>query len=212
MMTKVNYFEKIPACAGEREIMARLGYNPHLTVLNELHRDKLAEGIQLGSALCNLRGAYRRVGISEHGANYTVIENRQVFHSANLAKLLRGSTELVLLAATVGAKIGDVIRHEVTAGDAARGVILDAVASETADTGLDWLMQLLNQLLSKTGLKMTQRRYSPGYGDLTLPYQRLIYEILELQRLQLTLTDEYILIPEKSVLAIAGIEAAQRSL
>jgi hypothetical protein len=208
VVIKVNYFKNIPTTAPERQILLRLGYNTHLTVLNELHRQKLADGIRQGAALCNLQGAYCRVPIIEQGPDYIVMANRQVFHSAQLAKLLSPCSEVVLIAATVGSAIGAVIRQAINSDDAARGVILDAVASETADAGLDWLMQLINQMLAKNGLKLTKHRYSPGYGDLTLDNQQLIYDVLALQKLKLTLTPEYILIPEKSVLAIAGIEPA----
>jgi hypothetical protein len=203
---KVNYFENIPTVAEERQILLRLGYNIHLTVLNGLHRQKLDDSIRYGAALCKLQGAFCRVPIIEHGTDYVRMVNRQVFHSAQLAKLLSSCSELVLLAATVGSAIGAVIREAISTGDAAQGVILDAVASETADAGLDWLMQLFNQMQAKTGLKLTKHRYSPGYGDLLLDNQQIIYDILALQKLKLTLTPEYILIPEKSVLAIAGIE------
>jgi hypothetical protein len=184
----------------------RLGDNTHLTVLNELHRQKLDDGISQGAALCNLQGAYCRVPLIEHGSDYTMMANRQIFSSARLAKLLIPCSEVVLMAATVGSMVGVAIRAAMSTGDAAQGVILDAVASETADAGLDWLMQLLNQMLAKNGLKLTKHRYSPGYGDLALDNQRIIFDALALEKLQLTLTSECILIPEKSVLAIAGIE------
>ncbi|MGD8399598.1 MAG: methionine synthase [Bacillota bacterium] len=204
MFPKVTYFENIPTQAPERQILLRLGYNIHRTVLNDLHRRKLAEGIRRGTALCNLQGAYCRTFISEHGPDYIELETGQRFQSAQLAELLGPCPELVLLAATVGGQIGAASREAIDAGDAALGVILDAVASETADAGLDWLMRLLNQILAKSGLKLTKNRFSPGYGDLTLDNQRIIFTMLALEKLQLRLTPECLLIPEKSVLAIAG--------
>jgi hypothetical protein len=206
MTPKVTYFENIPARAPEKQILLRLGYHIHRTVLNDLHRRKLTEGIRRGAALCNLQGAYCRVRISEHGPDYTVVENGRRFQSAQLAELLRPCPELVLMAATVGGHISAASREAIATGDASLGVILDAVASETADAGLDWLMQLLNQIQAKLGLKLTKHRFSPGYGDLTLDNQRIIFTMLALEKLQLRLTPECILIPEKSVLAIAGCE------
>jgi hypothetical protein len=203
---KVNYFESIPALVPKRQILFRLGYNTHLTVLNELHRQKLAEGIRRGASLCRLQGAYCRIPISEHGPDYTTLANGTVFQSARLAELVRPCPEVALMAATVGRMIVTAIGEAMSTGDAAQGVILDAVASETADAGLDWIMRLINQMLAKNGLKLTQYRYSPGYGDLALDNQRIIFEALALEKLRLTLTSEFILVPEKSVLAIAGIE------
>lgn len=68
------------------------------------------------------------------------------------------------------------------------------------------MMEFLNKMLRKEGKKLTKHRYSPGYGDLPLLNQRLIYSLLNLERLELKLTDQCMLIPEKSVLAVAGIE------
>ncbi|HYH04144.1 MAG TPA: methionine synthase [Bacillota bacterium] len=207
MVSQVKYFERIPALPSRKSILLRLGYNPHLTVLSESHQQNLDEGIVSGAALCNLAGAYCRVRIEEHGPEKVVLENRQVFRSANLAKLLRNSDEVLLMASTVGNDIVESIRQAVSGGNAAHGVILDAVASETADTGLDWIMSILNNLLAKEGKKLTKHRYSPGYGDLPLANQKIIFDMLGLERLHMCLTNELILVPEKSVLAIAGIEA-----
>ena len=80
---------------------------------------------------------------------------------------------------------------------------------ETADAGLDWLMDFINKMLRKEGKKLTEQRFSPGYGDLPLANQRLIYDLLKLERLGLKLTEKCMLIPEKSVLAIAGVEGVE---
>jgi cobalamin-dependent methionine synthase I len=68
------------------------------------------------------------------------------------------------------------------------------------------MMAFLNRMLAREGRKTTKHRYSPGYGDLSLRHQKIIFDLLDLQRLDLTITPDYILIPEKSVVAIAGIE------
>lgn len=207
MVSQVKYFERIPAVASRKSILLRLGYNPHLTVLGEGHQRNLDEGISRGAALCNLAGAYCRARIAAHNSEKVVLENRQVFYSTSLAKLLRNSEEVLLMGATVGSEIVESIRYAVLGGNAAEGVILDAVASETADIGLDWMMTLVNSLLVKEGKRTTKHRYSPGYGDLPLANQKIIFEMLGMEKLNLSLTPEFILVPEKSVLAIAGIEA-----
>jgi hypothetical protein len=203
---KVQYFDHIPAMAGEKEVLSRLGYNRHLTVLTDEHRAGLQANIRHGLALCNLRGAYCRVRIIERESGRITMANQQVLESAGLAKLLTGSDELVLMAATVGAEIVSAVHAEVGQGDITLGVIMDAVASETADAGLDWMMGFISRMLVREGRKTTKHRYSPGYGDLALKYQKIIFDLLDLQRLGLTLTPDFILIPEKSVVAIAGIE------
>ena len=49
-------------------------------------------------------------------------------------------------------------------------------------------------------------RFSPGYGDLDISHQRAMFDLLELEkRLGLSLTQTHMMLPEKSVTAIAGL-------
>lgn len=203
---RIQFLTYIPAKPPEGMIRARLGYRKHFTVLDCDQQRKLEDGIQEGLLLCEPKGAFGRFWITERSKNLVRLEQDTVFESRNLARLLGGSDEVVLMASTVGSPIVERIAKEVDHGDAAFGLILDAVASETADAGLDWMMEFLNKMLRKEGKKLTKHRYSPGYGDLPLLNQRLIYSLLNLERLELKLTDQCMLIPEKSVLAVAGIE------
>lgn len=93
-------------------------------------------------------------------------------------------------------------------GSAAAGLIYDAAASIAADGVLDWMMGLIGKTIVIKGKALTRRRFSPGYGDLDLSHQKIIYDILDLKRLGISLTDKFMLEPEKSVIAIAGIEVA----
>lgn len=202
----IKYIARIPMAATRKSILVRLGYNPHLAELNAGHQQQLENGIREGEALCNLSGVYRRVSVLERGQDYIVLENRQKFQSANLAKLLGNSAEVLVMGATVGPEVVAVVQQEMAQGNAARGVIIDAVASETVDAGLDWIMELVNQMLAKEGKKLTHHRFSPGYGDLALASQKIIYDLLDFAKLNVNMTPQYIMIPEKSVLAVAGIE------
>jgi len=110
------------------------------------------------------------------------------------------------MAGTAGAEITERISMEMDRGNAAAAVVLDAVASVSADMILDWIMDFFNKVLQKEGRRLTGRRYSPGFGDLPLNSQAEIFRLLGLERLQLSLNESMMLSPEKSVLAIAAIE------
>ncbi len=49
------------------------------------------------------------------------------------------------------------------------------------------------------------RRFSAGYADFNLENQRAIYDILQMGKIDVTITSSFILLPEKSVTAISGI-------
>ncbi len=53
---------------------------------------------------------------------------------------------------------------------------------------------------------VSRKRFSPGYGDFDLANQRIFYSLLELDKLDIQLTESCILIPEKSVIAMTGVK------
>jgi hypothetical protein len=184
----------------------RLGYQENRTVLADEQEKFLDQAIKEALLLCHGKGAFGRFKIARHDATMTTLENSAKFESALLAKMLSASDEMVLVASTLGAEITERISVETARGDATRGVIFDATASQAADAGLDFVGTMLNSMLRKEGKRLTRKRFSPGYGDLSLAHQRIIFDLLGLERLDLQLTGTLMLVPEKSVLAILGIE------
>jgi hypothetical protein len=203
---KVRYFESVPAAPSVDSIMSRLGYSKKRTVLSEADKAFVDSSIQLGLALCRNRGAAGRFRVTGCDDLAVRFGDNEVFESSGIAGLLRISDEVLLMAGTAGGDIMERIRAEMERGNAALAVVLDAVGSESADIVLDWLMELYNKLLRREGKRLTVRRFSPGYGDLPLENQAIIFRLLGLERLKLTLTESMMLVPEKSVLAVAGIE------
>jgi len=100
------------------------------------------------------------------------------------------------MASTVGKEIVDRIVDEINNNNASFGVVLDAVASETADAALDWMVDFINKMIRREGKKLTKMRYSPGYGDLPLSNQKLIYDVLNLERLESALLKGLCLCPK----------------
>jgi hypothetical protein len=206
---KLKYFEHIPAVPDNGMILTRLGYRKTKTVLDGEYKKKLKDYIDTGLMLCNTKGVFSRLNIIMRDEESVELENGAVLKSKSLAKLLQNSIEVVLMAATVGKDIVGRIHDEVDNNDAAFGLVLDAVASETADSALDWLVDFINKLIRREGKKLTGMRYSPGYGDLPLTNQKIIFDILDLKRLGLEITERFMLVPEKSVIAIAGVEGVE---
>jgi cobalamin-dependent methionine synthase I len=74
------------------------------------------------------------------------------------------------------------------------------------DGTLDVIVARKNEALRRTGQALTKRRFSPGYGDLDLKFQKVFYDLLSMQTLDVTINENYLLSPAKSVIAIAGVE------
>lgn len=203
---KIHYFEYIPAEPKEEMILTRLGYRKSSTALDPKNEELLAYGIREGNLLCRPKGVLCRLKIIERNINLVILENNIELVSSNLANMLKNCGEVILMGATVGKEVTERISDEVTHGNASLGLIIDAVASQKADACLDWMVGFVNKMLQKEAKILTSKRYSPGYGDFPLANQSVIYNILKLEKLDLALTEKNMLVPEKSVTAIAGIK------
>jgi hypothetical protein len=203
-MDKIVYLENIQAEAPLDHILMRMGYKKGLTKIAPAEQAKIDVDIKKTRALCRLQGAYVIMKIPVIKPDLVELENGAVFKSSKLSDLLSKSKEAVLMASTAGKEAVGARDREVAAGNGSSALIIDATASETADAGLDWIQGFLNGQLARKGRKLTTR-FSPGYGDLDLSAQKTIYDILALDKIGVGITDRFLLVPEKTVIAIAGV-------
>ena len=120
--------------------------------------------------------------------------------SANLAKNLRGCTEAVLFAATVGVGVERLIA-KYGARSPAKALLFDAIGTERIEA----LCDLFCAELEKEKAMQARPRFSPGYGDLPLSFQKDIFSVLQCEKhIGLTVTDSFMMSPSKSVTAIVG--------
>ena len=204
-MDSVHYLNSIPAEADYEKILFRMGYRAGVTKVASSEKQRIDAAVAAARGFCALKGAYVRLQITARAADSVTLENNSAFKSAALAKLLEKSGTAVLMGSTAGAAVVEERDRLMKEGKAADAVVFDAVASETADTGLDWLKVFFNSRLAQAGRGLTTR-YSPGYGDLGLDAQKTIHDALALDKIGIAITEKFILIPEKSVIAMAGIE------
>jgi len=204
----VKYFEHIPVAPDRNLILTRLGYRKGTTALSEKDNIFIEAAVKRALLLCNAKGAFCRSSINERSAGRVVLENGIELLSEKLSLFLQQSSEAVLMSSTVGREISDKVAEAMKNGDAALGLIFDAVASQSADAALDWMMKFIDKIIKTKGKVLTRRRFSPGYGDLDLFHQKVIYDILDLKRIGISVTEKFMLEPEKSVIAIAGIEVS----
>lgn len=127
-----------------------------------------------------------------------------VIQSKSLVQHLRNCSEGVLFAATLGAPV-DLLIQRYHVMDMSHAVILQACAAAAVEDYCDACQQEITEQAKQRGLFL-RPRYSPGYGDFPLSYQKPILELLNAQRrIGLTRTDSNMLVPTKSVTAIIGL-------
>lgn len=118
-----------------------------------------------------------------------------------IKKHLKGCRELAIMGVTIGAGVDRLIRQS-QIRDMAEAVILDCGASVLTEQICDSFEARIRE---ETQGYLTGR-YSPGYGDLPIETQDVLVRILDGPRkIGLTVNQNHIMIPKKSVTAILGI-------
>ncbi len=120
--------------------------------------------------------------------------------SESLKNHLKNCNKVILMAATIGIEADRaIVRASVKSP--LHALILDAFGTEAIEQVCDRFSDELKQ-----SHEYVTSRFSPGYGDLSLDYQKEIVNILDTNRkIGLTLNDSLLMSPTKSVTAIIGI-------
>ena len=87
----------------------------------------------------------------------------------------------------------------------AKASFLNAIGAAAVVNVCDQLNEELCRIAAEEG-KSLRPRYSAGYGDFSLENQRGIFDLLSpAKHIGLTLKDNLIMVPEKSVTAVIGL-------
>lgn len=201
-MQNPTFFNQIKIDLPLKNIYKRLGYRKGITLLPEIKRKEIERIINDALELLALRGC----ALIE-----TVKKNAQTIYNENfsitsgiLSSLLKESEEILFCAATSGEGIIKEMKN-CSKNDLTRAVILDAVASEMTDSCFDWIINYYNRQLSREGKRLTNKRISCGYADFAIENQKKIYDLLDLGKLHIKITPQFMLVPEKSATAVLGI-------
>jgi hypothetical protein len=127
--------------------------------------------------------------------------------SRDLASHLSQSSEIWLVVATLGHEIERKIKYYF-ASNPTRGIIMDACGSAIIEAYCDTIEEHLmesHSLLDGKKIESFTSRFSPGYGDLDLFYQRKLFEVFEItKKTGIHLSTGNLMLPQKSVLFIVG--------
>ncbi|HNY65916.1 MAG TPA: hypothetical protein PKM41_10800 [Deltaproteobacteria bacterium] len=191
-------------------VYRRLGFRTASTCVTAAQKAGIDQVLDEAASLVELQGSALIIPVRGRQGEETILQTGDVLKSAKLAKMLDDAGEVLFMGATAGQRIMEEIARDSSSENLSRAVLLDAVASEMTDKALDWISEYMGAVLRRTGKILTSRRFSAGYGDLGLENQKIMYERLRMAELGVVLTDSFILVPEKSVTAIAGIRGNVR--
>ncbi|MFR1214977.1 MAG: hypothetical protein ACLSCV_09990 [Acutalibacteraceae bacterium] len=137
------------------------------------------------------------------GENHIVTIGSISIQSKNLSQHINGCKEAAIFAATLGdnrladSKIQQDGYEQSCYSASCAATVIEAYCDEQQD--------FMKEEAGKQGLYL-RPRFSPGYGDFPLTYQKDLLGVLNCQkRIGLTVMDSLILAPSKSVTAVIGL-------
>lgn len=120
--------------------------------------------------------------------------------SSNLAMHLADCDEAYVIATTLGVGV-DRLFEKYNRILQTKAAVCDATASALIESFCDYVNEYI------VGDKDSVMRFSPGYGDFDLKYQKDILEYLDAnKKIGISLTDSLMMVPTKSITAIIGIK------
>ena len=204
-MESIIFFEKIVIDPPREKIYRRLGFKKRTTQI-PVNRRKETDGfIDEAVSIISLQGSLLRTPIDKNDGKKISLAGNLIFDSKKLSSFLSNCKEAALMSATAGNAIMEAIKEKTNQDNLAAAVVYDATASEIVDAGLDWIMDYLNQQVRRERKTLLPRRFSAGYADFDLKNQKVLYQKLQMEKIGVTITSSFILLPEKSVTAVSGI-------
>ena len=180
-----------------KEILRYSGYRKHAP--NEVFEKEAYEIKEYMSRVIEPKACMLKtqVRIRDDECDFKVIS----FKSRDLARLLKGCINAYFFAVTTGIDVDRKITLRAR-NSASYGMLTDAAGSAAIEAVCD---KVCERLVQKEGCNLT-KRFSPGYGDLSIEHQKDFIRILDTPRkIGLSLTRGGMLVPVKSVTAIVGM-------
>lgn len=185
--------------------MSRLGYRQGKTKLSAAAGRVLETAFKNAETKIHPQGVYRTDRIKEKSnETITINSTSTAFRGRSITKLLSPCFAAILMAVTIGMELEELIHKETSAGNLEKALALDAIGSEAAESAAESLNNHLISLARQEKLLLT-KRYSPGYGDLTLDNQIQFFRTLCLGDIGISIEKNFLLTPRKTITAVIGV-------
>lgn len=170
-------------------------------------REQIRRAAEQVENACRPRFIHRFFELEHSGEEVTCVSDngsRFVLPGRNIAEVLRESGRCIIMAATIGGEVDRLIRR-LSVTDMAGAVMADACASSAIEDFCGSIYKIFRRKAADSGAFLTDR-YSPGYGDMDISFQRRIADLLQTgKRIGLTVSETFMMTPMKSVTAVIGI-------
>ena len=125
--------------------------------------------------------------------------------SSSLANRLKGLQNAIVFVATVGLGIDRLI-NKYGKISPLKSLIFQSIGAERVESLIEVFVNELSENYIKSNKALTSR-FSAGYGDFSLSFQKDIFEVLNVNKnIGVTLNESLIMSPSKSVTAVIGVK------
>lgn len=191
-----------------RQVHGRMGFKPNVADVPESMKPLVEEAIGSGRELLEPLACYDFRPVRKIKPDRIEVSTNFTIQSQKAFRWLDGCNGIYLVAVTIGPKLDQKVAELSASGEVTKAFLLNAYGSEAAEALIESLNREISRLAGKRGLETT-RRYSPGYGDWPITAQKDLLDTLEAHQIGIRLTEQFLMIPEKSVSAIIGSRSLQ---
>ncbi len=117
---------------------------------------------------------------------------------------IKNADQVLLFLATLGHDFDHFSKAYFNAGDPYKGYLVDTIGSVTIETALDWMVDDIDEQLSFSGQRSTNR-FSPGYCQWDIKEQEKLFSFFPCNFLNVDLLPSQLMRPMKSVSGFMGI-------
>lgn len=145
--------------------------------------------------------------------NFLIQNSREnvLLEGNSIRRHLCGCQKILCLAATVGPDIVQEIDAMFHQGNYSDAILLDAAATTAVEQVADDLEKILKEKYKGQGFEFLPR-FSPGYGDWNLTFQKELHRLSGAKEIGVSLTDSCMLEPRKSITAVIGLKPNETTL
>jgi len=185
------------------EVLKALQFQSRTVRIDTVIEAHIDEQIEQAYILAEPRAVYETFPACYRDDGYVLDSVGYRLISKHLLRHLKKIEMVSVFACTVGVDIDDRIKQYLSEKALTQATILDAVASVAVEVVADQINEIIRRdaHLQKYSLR---RRYSPGFGDWGLEEQGKILQIINAECIDISLTEAYVMMPEKSVSALIG--------
>lgn len=189
----------------KKEVLRYLGVKG-----NEEEFELLDKCIEECKRISDYRVTYREYGLEESIDNLRILGTEKFLKGVAIKRHLKGCYKVILLGVTLGHEIEKTInRYEKI--HLLKALILDACATAAIEDICNEIEEAIKEKVENKN-EFIRERFSPGYGDFLIEFQKDFLELIDGQRaIGLNLTESNILIPRKSVTALIGVSKYRSS-